>query len=527
MSLPAPSKDLGQHFLVDDNIVRVIGRLAELQADDVVLEVGPGQGVLTAYLSEHAALVHAVELDPRLEPHLTERFGTTPNVRLHFADALRLDPAALDPPPTKLVANLPYNVATPIVVESLAGSPTLHSWCVMVQREVAERFFAQPGTKAYGAVSVLVQLAAERTGFHPVSREVFRPRPNVDSVSRRLSPPHGGAAGSMARAQAGRRRRLRAQAEAASELARARGRGRPRHGGGSPRRAGSCPDDPRRGARPSGIRGPRPGASVTPALALAKINLALVVGPKRPDGKHEVSTVLQRISLADTLELELADELAIEGFAEDTLVRRALEELAKRRNAHPGWHVRLEKQIPVAAGLGGGSSDAAVALRLANSHLEAPLSDGELHALAAELGADVPFFLTSGPQLGEGDGTELTPLDVPQDYWVLLVLPHGEQKSSTAAVYEEFDRRGGDVGFEARRAALREALTHRELSSLPPNDLASSPLSDELLELGALRADVSGAGPAVYGLFAEESEAVHAHAVLASRGEIWLAAPAW
>jgi 16S rRNA (adenine1518-N6/adenine1519-N6)-dimethyltransferase len=95
---------------------------------------------------------------------------------------LRLDLAALEPPPGKLVANLPYNVATPIVVESLDGLPSVQSWCVMVQREVADRFFAVPRTKAYGAVSVLIQLAAARTGFHPVSREVFRPRPNVDSA---------------------------------------------------------------------------------------------------------------------------------------------------------------------------------------------------------------------------------------------------------------------------------------------------------------------------------------------------------
>lgn len=179
--LPAPSKELGQHFLVDDNIVRVIGRLADLRGDDVVLEVGPGQGVLTAFLADHAGLVHAVELDRRLEGHLRERFGGAANVRLHFADALRLEPSELEPPPTKLVANLPYNVATPIVVESLERLPTVTSWTVMVQREVADRFFAAPGTKAYGAVSVLVQLATERTGRHPVSREVFRPRPNVDS----------------------------------------------------------------------------------------------------------------------------------------------------------------------------------------------------------------------------------------------------------------------------------------------------------------------------------------------------------
>ena len=191
--LPAPSKELGQHFLVDENIVRVIGRLADLSDKDVVLEVGPGQGVLTAFLAEHAGLVHAVELDRRLQPHLERRFADAPNVRLHFADALELDPVELEPTPTKLVSNLPFNVATPIVVESLERLPSVTLWTVMVQREVAERFFAQPGTKAYGAVSVLIQLVAERTGQHAVSREVFRPRPNVDSAlvafRRRDSPP--------------------------------------------------------------------------------------------------------------------------------------------------------------------------------------------------------------------------------------------------------------------------------------------------------------------------------------------------
>jgi len=173
-----PKKELGQHFLVDENILGVIGRLAELSADDVVLEIGPGLGVLTRYLAERVALVHAVEVDPSLAAHLPP----VPNVRLEVGDALRLDLSDLDPPPSKLVSNLPYNVATPIVVESLDGLPGLELWCVMVQREVADRFFAAPGTKAYGAVSVLLQLAAERTGFHPVSRTVFRPPPNVDSA---------------------------------------------------------------------------------------------------------------------------------------------------------------------------------------------------------------------------------------------------------------------------------------------------------------------------------------------------------
>jgi len=173
-----PKKELGQHFLVDENILGVIGRLAELEPDDVVLEIGPGLGVLTRYLAERVALVHAVEIDRSLEPHLAE----IPNLRLEVGDALQVDLADLEPPPRKLVSNLPYNVATPVVVESLEGLPAIERWCVMVQREVAERFFAQPATKAYGAVSVLLQLATRRTGFHPVSRTVFRPVPNVDSA---------------------------------------------------------------------------------------------------------------------------------------------------------------------------------------------------------------------------------------------------------------------------------------------------------------------------------------------------------
>jgi 16S rRNA (adenine1518-N6/adenine1519-N6)-dimethyltransferase len=181
VSVPAPKKSLGQHFLADDNILGVIARLAELDPVDVVLEIGPGLGALTELLSVRCAHVHAVELDERLEPHL-RRLADAPNISLHWGDALRLDLARLEPSPTKLVANLPYNIATPIVAESLDGLPTVDQWCVMVQREVADRFFAVPSTKAYGAVSVLIQLAARRTGFHPVSRTVFRPPPNVDSA---------------------------------------------------------------------------------------------------------------------------------------------------------------------------------------------------------------------------------------------------------------------------------------------------------------------------------------------------------
>jgi 16S rRNA (adenine1518-N6/adenine1519-N6)-dimethyltransferase len=175
-------KALGQHFLVDENIVGVIGRLSALGPDDVVLEVGPGLGILTRYLADHAHQVHAVEVDRSLEPALRGALGERANVALVWGDALTIDIGALSPEPTKLVANLPYNIATPLVVETLEHADSIDRWCVMVQREVADRFFAAPRTKAYGAVSVLVQLAARKVGFHPVSPTVFRPRPRVESA---------------------------------------------------------------------------------------------------------------------------------------------------------------------------------------------------------------------------------------------------------------------------------------------------------------------------------------------------------
>jgi 16S rRNA (adenine1518-N6/adenine1519-N6)-dimethyltransferase len=177
-----PKKALGQHFLVDENILGVIGRLAELHSDDVVLEVGPGLGILTRYLAERVQLVHAIEIDRALAESLSTMVAEHENVRLVFGDALRLDLGTLEPRPRKLVANLPYNIATPLVLETLEHVRSVERWCVMVQREVADRFFAEPRTKAYGAVSVLVQLSARKTGFHAVSPTVFRPRPRVDSA---------------------------------------------------------------------------------------------------------------------------------------------------------------------------------------------------------------------------------------------------------------------------------------------------------------------------------------------------------
>jgi 4-diphosphocytidyl-2-C-methyl-D-erythritol kinase len=265
--------------------------------------------------------------------------------------------------------------------------------------------------------------------------------------------------------------------------------------------------------------------------AAAKINLALVVGPTRDDGKHEVVTVYQRIALADRVTVDPAPSLHVTGFDGDTLVTDALRALARAAGVEPRWSARIEKHVPVAAGLGGGSADAATALRLANATLEQPLPENELERLAAQLGADVPFFLRNGPQLGTGDGSKLEALDLPQDYWVLLVLPNGATKSSTADVYRSFDDGDGASGYDERRRALLDALhavrRRRDLASLPPNDLASSPLADELRAHGAFRADVSGAGPTVYGLFVHRAPAEAAARALTPRARTWLTTPAW
>ena len=252
--------------------------------------------------------------------------------------------------------------------------------------------------------------------------------------------------------------------------------------------------------------------------AHAKINLALVVGPRRADGMHEVATVLQRIDLADDIALEAANKTEVEGYSEDTLVHEALRAIGVTAK------VRIEKRVPVAAGLGGGSSDAATTLRLANETLDEPFGRQELHRLARELGADVPFFLGEGPQLGLGSGATLSELVLPQDYLVMLVLPRDAKKRSTKAVYDAFD---GEDGFEDRLEALLAALEAGDLGALPPNDLVSSPIADELRAAGAFRAGVTGAGPAVYGLFTERDRAAAARELFTDRCETWLTAPAW
>jgi 16S rRNA (adenine1518-N6/adenine1519-N6)-dimethyltransferase len=214
-----PDTDLGQHFLLDENLVDVAVREAQVGPADVALEVGAGLGVLTVALARAAACVHAVELDRRLEPALTDALSGTDNVRLVWGDAMRLDLAALEPQPTRVVANLPYAIATPLVLTTLWDLPAVERWCVMVQREVADRWLAGPGSRLYGGPSVLVQLTAEPTFRRPVARDAFLPRPHVDSALvalRRIGPAPDPGTRALVRAAFAQRRKTLANSLAAA-----------------------------------------------------------------------------------------------------------------------------------------------------------------------------------------------------------------------------------------------------------------------------------------------------------------------
>jgi 16S rRNA (adenine1518-N6/adenine1519-N6)-dimethyltransferase len=181
-----PNRELGQNFLIDDNLLGVIGRAAELDSGDVVLEVGGGLGVLSEYLAPRVEHLHVVEVDRSLEAPLAEALEPFPNATLHIADAVKLDLGTLDPAPDKVVANLPYGVAATVLLKSVAELPGASLWVAMVQREVGERLAAAPGGRSYGATSVLAQLACEVRLLRRVPRTVFHPEPNVESALVRM-----------------------------------------------------------------------------------------------------------------------------------------------------------------------------------------------------------------------------------------------------------------------------------------------------------------------------------------------------
>lgn len=178
-----PKRDLGQNFLIDSNILGVIARAADLHETDVALEIGGGLGVLSEYLAPLVAHTHVIEVDRSLEPALRDAldpFGD--HATLHFGDALQLDLRALDPLPTKVVANLPYGIAATAIIKTIDELPEVTTWVAMVQKEVGERFAAAAATPAYGVPSVLAQLSCTVKVHHKVSRSVFHPVPGVDSV---------------------------------------------------------------------------------------------------------------------------------------------------------------------------------------------------------------------------------------------------------------------------------------------------------------------------------------------------------
>jgi 16S rRNA (adenine1518-N6/adenine1519-N6)-dimethyltransferase len=177
---------LGQNFLADPNLLAAIVREAGVGTNDVVLEVGGGEGALTAELAPLVRAVHVVELDEGLRPALEEVASEHPRVMLHFGDAMKIDLASLDPPPDRVVANLPYSIATPLILRTIEKLPGIQRWTVMAQREIADRLRAAPSSRTYGAPSVLVQLACKVRLLRSVDRAVFKPRPRVDSALLRL-----------------------------------------------------------------------------------------------------------------------------------------------------------------------------------------------------------------------------------------------------------------------------------------------------------------------------------------------------
>ena len=455
-----PKRDLGQNFLIDSNILDVIARAAEVGPEDVVLEIGGGLGVLSEHLAARAAHVHVVEVDRSLEPALRDAldpFGASAS--LHLADAMTLDLGALAPAPTKVVANLPYGIAAGAILRTIEQLPGATRWVAMVQKEVGERFAAGPGTAAYGVPSVIAQLACDVRVLRPISRRVFLPVPNVDSVLVGLERRGAGAA----------RRRCGRSCRARSRTAARRSRGRSSLAGvGGARRGARRAGGARRAARRArraaragaaaravggGRRGPgrsgdvgASGAHDADALAPGKTNLCLFLGGTRADGLHELVSVIEPLSLADELTLEPlpggADVATAVGAGdmgcaagEDEVVCAGVEgpnlagEALAAYRAASGWdgpplRLTIVKRVPVAAGMGGGSGDAAAALRLA-AHAAGRPDDPLLAQLAPRLGADVPSQLAPGPVLVGGAGEEVRPLPpLPPHGVLVLPSPH-------------------------------------------------------------------------------------------------------
>lgn len=629
-----PTKTLGQNFVNDPGTVRKIVRNAGVQAGEQVLEIGPGLGSLTLALLEAGAQVSAVEIDPPLAQALpTTAQARFPEAKLQVftADALTITgPESIDgATPTRLVANLPYNVAVPIVLTVLEKLPSIQTVLVMVQAEVADRLAATPGNKIYGVPSAKVAWYASARRTLTIGRNVFYPVPNVDSALVKIERrPHPDTAATREQvfavidaAFAQRRKTLRqalaglaGSAGAAQEALERAGVSPTARGetldidqfaavaqqlnaasagacvpvASAPAPATSDPavnaSDPAVNAsdRAVSVSAPAVNASdrVVSVSAPGKVNLFLALGAARPDGYHPLNTVFAQIGLSETVTVTPLQSLAttapqpastapvssassapaksvsVPASAQPAPLATAVpaqpglvpaaqtggprielaltrpdsnvpldhtnlayraaqavaQQAAQRGLATPDVHILLDKAVPVAGGMAGGSADAAATLKACNEFWQVGLSLEELAQLGAQLGADVPFGLYGGVALGTGRGDLIEPLKAAPGpyYWTFALQDEG---LSTAAVFKHFDATvqappAADMPPEQLLAAL-EAGDVAEVSRHIRNDLQATaidlrPELGQLIDLakkaGALAAMVSGSGPTVAAL---------------------------
>lgn len=598
-----PTKTLGQNFVNDPGTVRKIVRNAGVQAGEQVLEIGPGLGSLTLALLEAGAQVSAVEIDPPLAQALpTTAQARFPEAKLQVftADALTISgPESIGgATPTRLVANLPYNVAVPIVLTVLEKLPSIQTVLVMVQAEVADRLAATPGNKIYGVPSAKVAWYASARRTLTIGRNVFYPVPNVDSalvkIERRPQPDTAATREQVFAvidaAFAQRRKTLR---QALAGLAGSAGAAQEalERAGVSPTARGETLDIDQFAAVAQQLNAASAGACVpaasAPALATSdpavnasdpavnasdravsvsapgKVNLFLALGAARPDGYHPLNTVFAQIGLSETVTVTPLQSLATTApqpapaaaqpapsamaasarpgglvpaaqtggprielaltrpdsnvpLDHTNLAYRAAQvvaqQAAQRGLATPDVHILLDKAVPVAGGMAGGSADAAATLKACNEFWQVGLSLEELAHLGAQLGADVPFGLYGGVALGTGRGDLIEPLKAAPGpyYWTFALQDEG---LSTAAVFKHFDATvqappAADMPPEQLLAAL-EAGDVAEVSRHIRNDLQATaidlrPELGQLIDLakkaGALAAMVSGSGPTVAAL---------------------------
>ena len=600
-----PTKTLGQNFVNDPGTVRKIVRNAGVQAGEQVLEIGPGLGSLTLALLEAGAQVSAVEIDPPLAQALPitaqARFPEA-KLQVFTADALTITgPESIDgATPTRLVANLPYNVAVPIVLTVLEKLPSIQTVLVMVQAEVADRLAATPGNKIYGVPSAKVAWYASARRTLTIGRNVFYPVPNVDSALVKIERrPHPDTAATREQvfavidaAFAQRRKTLRqalaglAGSAGAAQEALERARVSPTARGETldidqfaavaqqlnAASAGACvpaasapapaTSDPAVSVSAPAVNTPAMsvGGSDVSVSAPGKVNLFLALGAARPDGYHPLNTVFAQIGLSETVTVSPLKSLATtapqpastapvssassapaqSGSApaaqtggprielaltrpdsnvpldHTNLAYRAAQAVAQQASqrglATPDVHILLDKAVPVAGGMAGGSADAAATLKACNEFWQVGLSLEELAHLGAQLGADVPFGLYGGVALGTGRGDLIEPLKAAPGpyYWTFALQDKG---LSTAAVFKHFDATVqappmADMPPGQLLAAL-EAGDVAEVSRHIRNDLQATaidlrPELGQLIDLakkaGALAAMVSGSGPTVAAL---------------------------